>query len=153
MTDYSCYLANEQATLDFAAQVATVLCAPCLFYLQGDLGAGKTCFVRGVLQSLGHAGKVKSPTYTLMEPYEIGSQHFYHFDLYRLADPEELELLGARDVLADGVCFFEWPDKGASWLPVADLVLTLTQQGSGRQAHLQAHSGTGDQIVTKLKGN
>jgi len=151
MMNYSLYLANEQATMDFAANVATVLHAPCLFNLQGDLGAGKTCFVRGVLHALGYQGKVKSPTYTLMEPYEIAGQHYYHFDLYRLADAEELELLGARDVLTDGVCFFEWPDKGVGWLPAADVELTLLQHETGRQANLLALSRTGEQIIAKLK--
>jgi tRNA threonylcarbamoyladenosine biosynthesis protein TsaE len=108
----------------------------CVF-LQGDLGAGKTCLVRGWLQALGHQGAVKSPTYTLVEPYQLQGRQIYHFDLYRLRDPEELDLIGGRDYFDDDVlCLVEWPDKGAGFLPPARLIVELSVAGAGRQAHL-----------------
>ena len=122
-------LADEAATRKLAAELAAQLKPPCLIFLQGELGAGKTFFVRSLLQALGYQGKVKSPTYTLMEPYEIGDSRYYHFDLYRLADPEELELLGARDILAENaICLIEWPEKGKGWLPEPDICITLQPQ-------------------------
>ncbi len=141
-------LCDEAATSDLAKRLAGVISAPCLLYLEGDLGAGKTFFVRSLLQSLGFSGKVKSPTYTLMEPYQIGSTHYYHFDLYRIADPEELELLGARDVLTeDAVSFIEWPEKGTGWLPTPDLRLKLSHFNAGRKAELSAESPRGTTIL------
>ena len=122
-------LADEAATRELAASLAARLEPPCLIYLQGDLGAGKTFFVRSLLQASGYEGKVKSPTYTLMEPYEIGDVHYFHFDLYRLVEAEELELMGARDVLTqDAISLIEWPEKGAGWLPEPDIRITLSHQ-------------------------
>ncbi|HSG89003.1 MAG TPA: tRNA (adenosine(37)-N6)-threonylcarbamoyltransferase complex ATPase subunit type 1 TsaE [Pseudomonadales bacterium] len=111
--------------------------------LEGDLGAGKTTLVRGFLQALGHGGRVRSPTYTLVETYEVtgpaGPVAVAHFDLYRLVDPEELEEIGFRDYLAGrGWRFVEWPERAAGALPEADLVITLSLSGDGRRAHLRA---------------
>jgi len=101
--------------------------------LNGDLGAGKTTLVRGLLRHLGFEGIVKSPTYTLVEPYQVAGRLIYHFDLYRLGDPEELEYIGGRDYWNNNaLCLIEWPEKARSYLPEADLNLTITHQGTAR---------------------
>jgi tRNA threonylcarbamoyladenosine biosynthesis protein TsaE len=113
-------------------------------HLSGPLGAGKTTLVRGLVHALGIEGPVKSPTYTLVEPYAIGTIRLYHFDLYRLADGEELEYLGARDAFAGGaLCIVEWPERAAGWLPQPDLRVILSIAGSGREARLDARTARG----------
>jgi tRNA threonylcarbamoyladenosine biosynthesis protein TsaE len=119
-------LNSEQDTQNFGAKLAAQLKAPFTIYLLGELGAGKTRLVRAILQSLGHQGNVKSPTYTLVEPYQLQGINYHHFDLYRLSDPEELEYLGIRDYFSDNaINFIEWPEKGAGWIQDADLVIEL----------------------------
>jgi tRNA threonylcarbamoyladenosine biosynthesis protein TsaE len=106
-------------------------------HLQGELGAGKTTLVRGLLRGLGHSGSVRSPTYTLLEPYEFPGLSVLHFDLYRLADPDELEYLGVREQSGEGSLWLvEWPDRGSGWLPAPDLVVTLVVEGDGRRLRL-----------------
>ncbi|MCG8393421.1 MAG: tRNA (adenosine(37)-N6)-threonylcarbamoyltransferase complex ATPase subunit type 1 TsaE [Pseudomonadales bacterium] len=130
-------LPDEAATLALGKTLARRLSGGGCVYLQGDLGAGKTTLVRGILRGLGHEGAVKSPTYTIVEPYEFGDVHIYHFDLYRLADPEELELIGVRDYFASGdLCLLEWPERGAGVVPSPDLTITLAVDGRGRKATL-----------------
>lgn len=132
------HLNNTEETEQFGAQLWELLPPKCLVFLQGDLGAGKTTMVRGFLRAAGFSGAVKSPTYTLVEEYSLADRQVFHFDLYRVADPEELEWIGIRDYFdQDAVCFIEWPDMGKGYLPEPDVVITLTPEGSGRSLELK----------------
>lgn len=128
----------------FGAQLARELMPGMTFYLEGDLGAGKTTLVRGLLRALGHAGRVKSPTYTLVEPYSLPGFELYHFDLYRMHDPREWLDAGFRD-LNDGraVSLIEWPEKAAGWLPPPDVVIRLRINDDSRDAECVAKSPRG----------
>lgn len=131
------HLPDESAMLKFAADFARKLKAGDVVYLEGNLGAGKTTLVRGILQHLGHVGAVKSPTYTLVEPYTLAANPeltIYHFDLYRLGDPEELEYMGGRDYFNDqSICLIEWPEKAAGYLALPDKRLNIEYAESGRK--------------------
>ncbi|GGO86040.1 tRNA (N6-adenosine(37)-N6)-threonylcarbamoyltransferase complex ATPase TsaE [Marinobacterium nitratireducens] len=123
-----------------------------VIFLEGDLGMGKTTLCRGVLRAYGHRGAVKSPTYTLVEPYELGDNRLYHFDLYRLADPEELEYLGIRDYFAEQeLCLVEWPARGAGMLPVPDLTIQIQVEGEGRRICCQAMTQRGRRMIALLQ--
>ncbi|HET7314639.1 tRNA (adenosine(37)-N6)-threonylcarbamoyltransferase complex ATPase subunit type 1 TsaE [Salinisphaera sp.] len=123
-----------------------------LITLAGELGAGKTALVRAIIQALGHAGPVVSPSYTLVEPYEFGARRLYHLDLYRLADPEELEFLGVREISAGShLVFVEWAERGAGFLPPADMAITLEYNGAGRSARLAPCSAAGRDLIAKLQ--
>ena len=120
-------------------------------YLNGDLGAGKTTLSRGMIQGLGYSGNVKSPTYTLVEEYAIGEKIIYHFDLYRLADPEELEFMGIRDYFSDNtICLIEWAEKGADLLSPPDLLVNIGYAENARNIELVAQSTMGQQIIQQL---
>ena len=123
-------------------------------FLTGDLGAGKTTLTRGILRAFGHTGAVKSPTYTLVEPYEFSGRAVYHFDLYRLGDPEELEYMGIRDYFSQGsICVIEWPARGAGVLPKADWQIAVSVLGTGRKIELQACTIVGEASLQSLVAN
>lgn len=145
-------LENDAATETLGALLAQCARDGGLIFLRGVLGAGKTTTARGLLQALGHQGKVKSPTYTLVEPYEQLDPVTYHFDLYRLGDAEELEFMGFRDFLrAEALCLVEWPEKGAGWLGTPDLELELQPQGQVRLARYRAQTERGAAMAEALK--
>ncbi len=124
---------SEQKLEIFANQVASVITMPMTIWLQGDLGTGKTCFARYLIHALGYQGRVKSPTYGLMEQYPLNNRQALHLDLYRIADPEELEYLGLADLLdQETILLVEWPDKGGRWLPEPDFVFTFSYADIGR---------------------
>ncbi|MFO7953852.1 tRNA (adenosine(37)-N6)-threonylcarbamoyltransferase complex ATPase subunit type 1 TsaE [Thioalkalivibrio sp.] len=133
-------LPNLEAT-EAAGAALAALDAPRIVFLEGDLGAGKTTWVRGLLHRLGHEGAVRSPTYTLVEPYALAGREVLHFDLYRLGDPEELEYLGVREAFGgDTLWLVEWPERGAGWLPDPDLVVRLAHRpdtAKGRELRLE----------------
>ena len=136
------FLKDSAATEAAGAALGQVLPAgDRVIYLRGDLGAGKTTLVRGLLQALGHPGRVPSPTYTLVEPYELGAHSLRHLDLYRLADPEELAFLGVRDM--SGILLVEWPEKGARFLPPPDLICSLVVAEGGRSLVTEAPTSAG----------
>ena len=128
------YLPDEAATEAFGARLARALPAHALVFLRGDLGAGKTTLVRGILRGLGHAGAVKSPTYTLLEPYELAARRVYHFDFYRIGDSQELEFIGIDELMSsDALKLVEWPERAEDRLPAPDVELRLRQEGEGRR--------------------
>ena len=145
MSCVTLFMADEQAMVDFGARIAEVTEGRGVIFLEGDLGAGKTTLSRGIIRGLGHRGAVKSPTFTLVEPYEIGDKRAFHFDLYRLVDPEELEYMGIRDYFDDdALCLLEWPQKGAGILPKPDLTITISPQAGGRSLNLLPQGSRGE---------
>ncbi len=140
--------------LALGARLAAALCPGAVVYFQGELGMGKTTLARGLVQALGHCGAVKSPTYTLVEPYELATVTIYHFDLYRLVDPEELEFMGIRDYFHDGsIALVEWPERGQGFLPPADLVVTIGREGDGRHVQMASQSQDGVDCLHRLRLN
>ena len=147
------FLPDEEATLRFGAAMATVLESPALVFLEGDLGAGKTTLSRGLLRGLGHQGSVKSPTYTLVEPYELGVTRVFHFDLYRVTDGGELAYLGLDDYFStEALVLIEWPDRGLGWLATPDWHLVLAPLEEGRQISLTAHTDRGRDWLAAVPG-
>ncbi|MQU66436.1 tRNA (adenosine(37)-N6)-threonylcarbamoyltransferase complex ATPase subunit type 1 TsaE [Pseudomonas sp. FSL R10-1350] len=145
MSELTLHLADEEAMVAFGGQLARITQGHGLIFLEGDLGAGKTTLSRGIIRGLGHTGAVKSPTFTLVEPYEIGDIRAFHFDLYRLVDPEELEFMGIRDYFdEDALCLIEWPQQGAGFLPKADLTITIRPHNTGRALTLSPQGSRGE---------
>lgn len=138
------HLPDEAATLAFGAQLAQELAPGLTFYLEGDLGAGKTTLVRGMLRSLGYNGRVKSPTYTLAETYSLPAFELYHYDLYRMHDPREWLDAGFRDATeGNAVSLIEWPEKAAGWLPQPDVIIRLNIADDAREIECEAASARG----------
>lgn len=121
-----------------------------VIYLYGDLGAGKTTLVRGMLNALGYVGRVKSPTYTLLEPYQVGGLDLRHFDLYRLNDEQEWESAGFRDEFdGNNIFFIEWPEKAQGLLPAADIEIRLEIREQGREAEIRANTEMGKRCLER----
>lgn len=156
MTDYNVQLDDEASMIAFGNKIAEAAMGKGVFYLIGDLGMGKTTLSRGIILGSGHQGSVKSPTYTLVEPYEIESDEIgvktvYHFDLYRLSDPEELEYLGIRDYFeGESMSLVEWPDKGRGFLPDPDMIIEINLNNRGRIVSLQPKTEYGQELADKL---
>ncbi|MCK4742820.1 MAG: tRNA (adenosine(37)-N6)-threonylcarbamoyltransferase complex ATPase subunit type 1 TsaE [Sulfuriflexus sp.] len=143
---------SDQQMQALGAQLAAASGGRGLIYLDGDLGTGKTTLVRGLIRALGHDGAVKSPTFTLVEPYQLGEKNIYHFDLYRLSDPEELEYMGLRDYFdGESLCLVEWPEKGSRLLPPPDLLLKLLHDGTSRDVTVSAGTEAGESMLKSLK--
>ena len=149
MDEASFFLPDENATERLGAALAACCPAGTVIHLHGDLGAGKSTLVRGFLRSLGYGGSVKSPTYTIVEPYQLHGQRYYHFDLYRLGDAEELEYMGIRDYF-DGhaICLLEWPERGSGILPAPDLSLHLVYLDTARHACITPQGEHAEIIVS-----
>lgn len=169
MSEFQTSLDNEEATLAFGKKLAQATFAedglaveaseerpgrPSIggvIHLQGDLGAGKTTLTRGIMRGYGYQGAVKSPTYTLVEPYEFDSCNIYHFDLYRLSDPEEVAYLGTDDYFQDtNLCIVEWAERGDRVIPAADLVIQLDAEGTGRRLRCHSNTSKGELIAKRL---
>jgi tRNA threonylcarbamoyladenosine biosynthesis protein TsaE len=144
-------LPDEEATLALGASLAPRLGPGLFIALEGELGAGKTTLVRGILRGLGYAGPVKSPTYTLVEVYEVSRLSLYHFDFYRFHDPREWTDAGFRDMFSGaGTCLVEWPDRARGLLPPPDMVIRLDIRDRGRIATLTAGSEAGKRLLSAL---
>lgn len=152
-------LPDEESTTNLGAALAELLNGHGTVFLDGELGAGKTTLSRGMLRAMGHTGAVKSPTFTLVEPYVIGKHKIYHFDLYRLEDPEELEYIGFDDFFeGEPLCLIEWPERGRGYLPECDLLVELTlnvllkgsRKGPGRSARIESKTKRGELMLIEL---
>lgn len=141
-------LKTIEDTESLGAKLWEILPSKSLVFLNGELGAGKTTLVRGVLRATGYSGAVKSPTFTIVEEYLIGDRKILHFDLYRITDPEELEWIGIHDYMAqDSLCFIEWSELGRGFLPEPDLILNLSINGQERLAELLCTSKNAEKVI------
>ncbi|HRQ04599.1 MAG TPA: tRNA (adenosine(37)-N6)-threonylcarbamoyltransferase complex ATPase subunit type 1 TsaE [Nitrosomonas halophila] len=147
-TSCTAHLADEAATLQLGEQLATILHPGLTVFLYGELGAGKTTLARGILRGFGHQGKVRSPTYNLVEIYKFSRLYLYHFDFYRLNDPAEWEEAGFREYFNQAsICLIEWPEKATGVLRTADLKITLTYSGTGRIVKIDAETEAGKRCL------
>jgi len=134
------------------AAIARQAPEPFTIFLSGQLAAGKTTLARGLVRALGHTGAVKSPTFTLVESYDIAGRRVHHFDLYRIGDPEELEYIGLDEYFDDtALCLVEWPERGAGCLPVADLELNFSVVASGRHVAARARTPSGEKVLNEIR--
>lgn len=169
MSIYQKFLTDEEATVAFGRELARATYVDTseisveilvgagtetiggLIHLNGDLGVGKTTLTRGIMRGYGYSGPVKSPTYTLVEPYELEKCQIYHFDLYRLANPEEVEYLGVEDYFqSTNLCIVEWANLGKGSIPAADIVIELETEGTGRRLSFQSQTQKGHRIAERL---
>jgi len=147
------YLADESVSDAFAQRFSVCLSAPAVIYLIGELGAGKTYFTRGVLRALGYQDAVKSPTYTLVESYQLAQMTIHHFDLYRITDPEELEFIGLDQYFnKDSLVFIEWPARGEPLLSDADIKLEFHYRDKGREVSVSTLSARGEALLANFEG-
>jgi len=146
------YLPNAQATRELGKQLAPVLQPGLKVYFYGELGTGKTTLVRGILQGLGYYGKVKSPSYILVELYPLSKLDLYHFDFYRFKDAKESEDAGFREYFGTrSVCLVEWPENAAAWLPAPDIKISLRLKGKGRDVTIEGATKTGRQCLAQMQ--
>ena len=142
---------DEAAMIALGGDIAEAFTSKMTITLRGDLGAGKTTLSRGLLQNLGHQGAVKSPTYTLVEPYDLDVGTVYHFDLYRVIDPEELDYIGFADYLSQGsLCLIEWPERGNGYLSAADVSVDIEHHRIGREVTVMALTDIGTDFLSRL---
>lgn len=142
---------DEQEMLALGGALAQACHSAAVIYLRGELGAGKTTLVRGFMRGMGYAAPVKSPTYTLIEPYELGARRLYHLDLYRVREAGELDHLGIRDLYDDDVIMLvEWPERGGRFLPPADVALDIDYASDGRHVILESFTAAGNAILQRL---
>jgi len=145
------FFSNEPELLAFAARLANVIENGAIIFLYGSLGAGKTTFTRGFLRALNYHGKVKSPTYTLVESYELAGRKIFHFDFYRLNNAKELEHVGIQEYFSEtSICLIEWPEKGEPLLPKPDLSCYISIKDQGRELRVEAYSERGERILKRL---
>jgi len=154
MQEETIHITTAKSMQTFGVRLAKILEPGSVIYLQGELGAGKTTLVRGILRGFNYNEKVKSPTFTLVEPYILPGLAIYHFDLYRLTDSAELELIGVRDYFtSEAICLIEWPERGAPFLPTADLGIRIHFAKFGRKIEIVAKSEKGAKMRQKIIKN
>ena len=149
-------IADEEAMLAMGRRFAADMPGGKFFLitLQGDLGAGKTTFCRGLLQALGHAGPVRSPTYTIIESYDLAAHRVHHLDLYRLAEADELEYIGGRDLFSEAsIMLVEWPERGQGWLPTADIAIRIDCHGQERFFSAAALTPAGRVLLARIQAH
>lgn len=143
---------DEESMVEFGGKLAETLLVGAIITLNGDLGAGKTTLSRGVLHRLGHSGAVKSPTYTIVEPYQLDIGSVYHFDLYRVNDPQELDYIGFTDYLAEAsLSLIEWPERGHGYLDDTDMGIEIEHLASGRRVSVSAQTDRGGAMLAGLR--